>query len=89
VTYFVNGQKSHEIHYEDGKRNGDFIAYYPEGPKSFVLHFNHNILEGEDTGYYPSGRINYRGVHRAGKQAGTWVWYSESGTTNTTKDYSK
>jgi hypothetical protein len=89
VTYFVNGQKSHEIHYDNGKRHGEFIAYYPEGSKCYIEHFNHHILEGEDTGYYPSGRINYRGVHKAGKQAGTWIWYNEDGLTNSTKDYSK
>ena len=87
ITYRVNGQKSRQIGYEAGKYHGQFIAYYPDGSKCFVQHYEHGTCEGDDTGYYPSGRINYRGAHKAGKQAGTWVWYSESGATNSVRNY--
>jgi len=88
VTYYVNGQKSHEIHYADGKYHGEFIAYNPDGSKCYVQHYDHHGAEGADTGYYNSGRIKYRGVYKAGKQVGTWIWYNEDGSTNSLKDYS-
>jgi hypothetical protein len=88
VTYHVNGQKSHEIGYEAGKYHGQFIAYNPDGSKCYVQHFEHGVCEGVDTGYYPSGRVKYRVVHKAGKQVGTWVWYTESGATNSVRNFS-
>jgi hypothetical protein len=30
-TYYVNGQKSHEIQYQGGKYQGEYIDYYPSG----------------------------------------------------------
>jgi len=88
VTYYVNGQKSHEIHYDQGKYNGEFIAYNPDGSKCYVQHYNHHVDEGDDTGYFSSGRVKYHGVYKAGIQVGLWVWYNEDGSTNSTKDYS-
>lgn len=89
VTYYVNGQKSHEIQHDDGKYHGEFIAYNPDGSKCYVQHFDHHVAEGADTGYYASGRIKYQGVYQTGKQVGTWVWYNEDGSTNSTKEYTK
>lgn len=89
ITYFVNGQKSHEIHYDAGKYHGEFTSFSPDGSKSVVQHHDHHVVVGEDTGYYPSGRIKYRGLHEAGKQVGTWIWYNEDGSVQSTKDYSK
>ena len=89
ITYFVNGQKIHEIHYDDGKYHGEFIAYSPDGSKCYVQHYDHHVAEGADTGYFASGRKNYHGVYKAGNQVGTWIWYNEDGSVKSTKDYSK
>jgi len=89
VTYYVNGQRSHEIHYAAGKYHGEFTAFNPEGKKSHVRHYDHHTIFGESVGYFPSGRIRYRGIHKAGKQVGTWIWYNEDGSTNSVKDYSQ
>ena len=89
ITYFVNGQKSHEIHYGAGKYYGEFIAYNPDGSKCYVQHYDHHVAEGADTGYFASGRTNYHGVYKSGKQVGTWIWYNEDGSVKSTQDYSK
>jgi hypothetical protein len=89
ITYFVNGQKSHEIRYDDGKYHGEFIAYSPDGSKCYVQHYDHHVAEGADTGYFASGRTNYYGVYKGGKQVSTWTWYNEDGSVKSTKDYSK
>jgi hypothetical protein len=88
ITYYVNGQKSHEIHFDQGKYDGEFVAYNPDGSKCYVQHYNHQIGDGDDTGYFGSGRIKYHGVYKDNKQVGLWVWYNEDGSTNSTKDYS-
>lgn len=89
ITYYVNGQKSHEIQYKDGSYSEEFITYASDGSKSVVQHYDHNVAEGEDTGFYPSGHINYRGVYKAGAQIGKWIWYNEDGSIKSTMDYSK
>jgi hypothetical protein len=89
ITYFVDGQKSHEIHYEGGKYHGEVISYNPDGTKGVVQHYDHHIAEGADTGFFPSGRTNYQGIYNLGKQVGTWTWYNEDGSMKSTKDYSK
>jgi hypothetical protein len=87
ITYFVNGQKSNEIHYKDGSYSGEFVAFYPDGSKCYVQHYNHQMAHGTDTGFFPSGRINYRGEYKTNAQIGIWVWYNEDGSTNSVKKY--
>ena len=89
ITYYVHGQKSREVHYDDGKYQGEYIEYNPDGSKSVVQHFKHHVAEGTDTGYYTSGRLKFRGDYSAGVPVGTWIWYNEDGTTNSTKELPK
>lgn len=87
VVYFVNGHKSHQIEYKDGKYFGELIAYRSDGSKSYVQHYTEQGADGEDTGYYPSGRISYRGRYIAGKQVGVWTWYDENGRVTSTREH--
>jgi hypothetical protein len=89
ITYFVNGQKSHEIHYKSGKCHGEWVTYHPDGSKRSVQNYDHQIAEGADTGLFPSGRTNWRGIYKRGKQVGTWTWYNEDGSVKSTYVYSK
>jgi antitoxin component YwqK of YwqJK toxin-antitoxin module len=87
ITFFVNGQKSHEINYRNGKYFGELISYHSDGSRNFVQHYTEKGADGADTGYYPSGKIAYRAQYRDNKQAGTWIWYDESGRVTSTKEY--
>ena len=89
ITYFVNGQMSHEIHYDDGKYHGEFISYAPDGTKCYVQHYDHHVAEGADTGYFASGRIKYHGLYKGGKQVGIWSWYDEDGSVKSMQNHSK
>ena len=89
TTYWVNGQRSAEVHIKDGKYLGDFTGFSPSGFKSYVQHFDNNLLAGEEIGYFPSGKISYRGQHETNAYIGTWIWYNEDGSTNYVRDYSK
>ncbi|MDB6110413.1 MAG: hypothetical protein JWR69_2163 [Pedosphaera sp.] len=88
-TYYVNGQKSMEIHYVSGKHDGEFTTFYDDGSRAVLTHFVADIQEGEDTGYFRSGKLNYRGVYKANAQVGTWTWFNEDGTIRSTKEQSK
>ena len=89
TTYYVNGQKCREVHYKEGKPNGELTNFRSDGSKSYVQHYIAGVCEGEDTGYFPSGRIEYRGVYKAGVSIGIWTWYNEDGTVRTTRDRDK
>jgi hypothetical protein len=89
ITYFVNGQKSQEVEYQDGNYSGEFIAYYSDGSKRYLKHFDRKNDETEGVGYFPSGHIAYRGQGKGSKNVGIWIWYNEDGSTNFVTDYSK
>lgn len=36
TTYFANGQRSHEIHYSNGRYSGIFTAFHSNGSKAYV-----------------------------------------------------
>lgn len=87
TTYFVNGQRSHEIHCRNGKYFGTFTSFYPSGPKSVVQHSGADGAEGEEIGYFPSGAVMYRGQYSKGAQVGVWVWYDEDGSVRSTQEH--
>lgn len=85
TTYYVNGQKSYETHFENGKRDGEMTSYYDDGSKAVVTHFINGIQEGEEAGYFHSGKINYRGTYKTNEMVGTWTWFNEDGTVKSTQ----
>jgi antitoxin component YwqK of YwqJK toxin-antitoxin module len=89
ITYFSNGQKSHEINYKNGKYFGEFIMYHAGGGKNVVQHYGAEGVDGEDTGYFPSGKISYQAFYKAGKPVGTWTHYNEDGTIRSTDERGK
>jgi hypothetical protein len=87
IVYFVNGQKSHEIEYKQGKYYGRFTAYRSEGSLAYIQNYTFEGANGDDIGFHPSGTIAYRGQYRAGKQIGTWTWYEENGSVRSTQQH--
>ena len=88
TTYFVNGRRSHEIQFKDGRYFGTLKTYRADGSQSVVQHYGAEGVEGEETGFFPSGAVMYRGQYRNQAQAGTWVWYEENGSVRNTHDFS-
>lgn len=85
-TYFVNGQRSHEIQYRNGQYFGTFTSFYANGSKAVVQHYGAEGADGEDTGYFPSGALSYKARYSKGKPTGTWVWYNEDGSVRSTRE---
>jgi hypothetical protein len=86
TTYFVNGQRSHEIQYRDGQHFGTFTSFYSNGSKAVVQHYGAEGADGEGTGYFPSGALNYKARYSKGTPTGTWVWYNEDGSVRSTRE---
>lgn len=87
TTYFVNGQRGHEIHYANGRYFGTLATFRSDGSKLVVQHYGAKGAEGEDTGYFPSGAPMYRGQYSRGEQTGTWVWYNKDGSVRATEEH--
>ena len=89
TTYFVNGKRSHEIHYMNGSYSGVVTAFRANGSVANVQNYGPAGVDGEAIGYYPSGAVMYRGQHRNGSQIGTWIHYNEDGSIRATTEHSK
>jgi hypothetical protein len=89
TTYFVNGRRSHEIHYVNGSYLGVFTAFHANGSVAVVQHIGLAGADGEDTGYYPSGAVMYQGQYRNGAQIGTWTHYNEDGSIRAITEHSE
>jgi antitoxin component YwqK of YwqJK toxin-antitoxin module len=84
ITYFANGQRSHEIHYREGKYFGDFTSFLGDGSKVLVHRYGPDGLE-EGFAYFPSGALKYHSFYKGDKPTGTWIYYNEDGTIQSTK----
>ena len=89
TTYFVNGKKSHALHYENGHRSGECTTFRADGSKAVVSRYGPQGIDGEEIGYYVSGKIASRGYYKDGVPVGVWTWYSEDGSIKSTEDHSK
>ena len=87
VTWYVNGHKSHEIEYKDGKYHGTFIAFYDNGQMRCRQYYNNGICSGTDTGWYPDGSVMYQGTYTNNKQTGIWIHWKPDGSVNTREQH--
>jgi MORN repeat variant len=84
TTYHVNGQKSAEAQYVDGRRHGTGTVFSEYGAELCVEHYTQGLPDGETLWYYPSGRLRSRGFYKAGNPVGTWTHYKKDGTVEST-----
>ena len=79
IVYYLNGQKSQEIHYEDGLRQGESITFRIDGSKDAVKQYVHGVADGPYVNYSVSGRTNQSGLYKAGRMVMVLL-YGEDGT---------
>jgi len=78
TTWFVNGQKSSQRSYRDGKYHGTLTVYHDNGNKSYEQHYEEGTCSGKDSGWNRDGTKMYEGQYVNGKQHGTWThWYAD------------
>lgn len=87
TTYFVNGQKSHDIQYKNGKYNGPFTTYHDDGSPSVQQHYTNQHANGTDTGHYKSGQRMYEGHYENDLQTGLWTHWYDTGQLQQTVSY--
>jgi len=76
LAWYINGQKSHEIEFKDGKYDGVFTSFYDNDQKLYEQHYTKGVCDGADIGWYRDGKKMYVGRYRNGKQDGQWIhWY--------------
>ena len=77
VTYFVNGQMSHEIRYKKGV-NESFRTYYDNGQLVSEQTYVHGRIHGPEHGFHRSGARAYSISHADGMRTGRWThWYPD------------
>lgn len=79
VTYYVNGRKSSEVEYKNGKTHGTFTWFHDNGRKAYEQHYVDGTCSGADRGWYADGGLAYEGNYMDGKQEGTWTHWREDG----------
>jgi beta-lactamase regulating signal transducer with metallopeptidase domain len=87
ATWYVNGQKAHEIQYRNGKYDGTFTAFNEDGTKCYRQHYTEGVCHGTDTGWHGNGKKSYEGQYVNGKQVGTWRWWDENGKEMSTQEF--
>lgn len=87
ICWHVNGQKSYEIQFTDGKYDGVFTKFYDNGHKAFEQHYVAHEANGTDTGWYPDGKIMYTGQYKNGKQDGPWMHLYPDGKKSSESNY--
>ena len=55
VTWYVNGQKEHEVQYRSGKIDGTYTTFYDNGAKEYERHLM-DIHHGGETGWHRNGK---------------------------------
>jgi len=89
VLYYINGQKSGEWDYKNGRKDGECITYYCDGSKRCVEHYQDDLLQGDEMAFYPNGTIAHKGRWDRGKKVGTYTNYDKTGKITATKDHPK
>ena len=87
VTWFVNGQKAHEVQYRNGVYHGTFTAFHDDGSKSYEQHYRNGTCDGADTGWYRGGRKMYDARYKDGKQDGRWEHWFPDGKPQMLREY--
>lgn len=79
TNWYVNGQKGHEIQYENGRYNGLLTHHHDNGKKSCEQHYINHLAHGPDSGWYRDGQKEYSGQYRNGKLDGKWTHWFPNG----------
>jgi antitoxin component YwqK of YwqJK toxin-antitoxin module len=87
VTWFVNGQKSHKIEYDNGKYHGNFVAFHDNGSKNVQQHYRDGVCHGKDIGWSRDGRKIYEGLYVNGKKEGIWTHWFPDGSLRSHCEY--
>lgn len=88
TTFYPNGNKTEETHYQNGIKQGDNIYYSTEGVMLKKLQYKDDKLQGPATYNDANGNITIKGYYKNGKKDGVWEYYKD-GQIQTTETFPK
>lgn len=79
VTFFPNGQRETEGHYDHGKRVGTFAWWYPNGQQRTVGEYQRDLEEGRWSWWHANGMKEATGEYVAGQKINQWSQWNADG----------
>ncbi len=79
VTFYPNGQRESEGHYDMGKRSGTFAWWYSNGQQKTVGEYQNDVEASEWTWWHENGMKQATGLFAAGKRIDEWSHWSPDG----------
>ncbi len=87
TTWHVNGQKSHEVQYKNGRHDGAYTSYHDSGTKSEEQLYANGIAHGVYTGWNPNGTVTSTAQYVNGKRDGKWTHWHANGNKHSETNY--
>lgn len=75
TTYYLNGQITEELKYENGLKQGENKYYSPDGILLKKLMYFNDLLHGPAEYYDAYGNVTIKGQYVNGKKHGLWKYY--------------
>jgi len=86
VTYFINGQMSHEIRYKNGVYES-FRSYYDNGQLVYEQTYINGRIHGPENGFHRNGARAYSITYADGKSTGRWTHWHPDGKLQSEQTY--
>lgn len=75
TTFYLNGQITEELKYENGLKQGENKYYSPDGILLKKLKYFNDLLHGPAEYYDAYGNVTIKGQYVNGKKHGLWKYY--------------
>lgn len=79
LSYYDNGQKAEEIHWQHGRKHGSWKTYFRNGTLRTETVYQHGELDGFYNAYRQGGMPETTGKYESGLKTGTWKYYNQAG----------
>ncbi len=79
ISWYANGQKQAELHYDQGSMDGQQRWWYADGQLATQGTFAQGKPHGQWIWYHRNGQKAVSGNYEAGATIGDWIWWSQSG----------
>ena len=87
TTYWENGNVKSELHYENGKLDGECVWFYANGKKQSQATYRNGEIDGEIKKWFENGQLFQEGSYVEGMMDGAWFIYYPSGALAAKADY--
>lgn len=79
VTFYANGQRAVEGHYDHGQRSGMFVWWHPNGQQQSAGEYQNDLEQGDWSWWHQNGMREVRGSYVDGAKVAEWSFWSDAG----------